>query len=97
MCESFSNILCIKKFKNFDFDNYPFVLSREEEYVCILNVRTSYILKVITQSAYCEGPTCDLMNFVGNDSDLAFVTNGGNFELIKYSIKHELMKILNEN
>ena len=40
--------LGLKKFPNFDYEEFPYVLVKEDDFMTILNVRTGFVFKLVS-------------------------------------------------
>lgn len=62
-------------FPDFDADNYPLILSRENEFVVVLNIKTKQFLKILdVKDPMCLG--LQKLSFLEKDSngDYPFIT-----------------------
>ena len=87
-----SEIICIKPFPEFHHEEYPFLLAKEENSICILNLKVNQRILLVDKKTNSAWEGCyDSMQFLQEDKEMAFVTRGNENEVLRYRISEELL------
>ena len=89
LCKGFSPYaLGLHKFPYFNYQDFPYVLAKEDDYMSIVNVRCGFVLRL------CKIPTHN-QNYLNQRvvflNDRTFITDEGSYYLSKYKMSDTLL------
>ncbi|CDW91582.1 UNKNOWN [Stylonychia lemnae] len=94
LCKGFSPYgMGISKFPSYSFDNFPYVMAKEDDYMTIINVRAGFSFRLISLPTHNQNYFNQRMIFT---NDKTFVTDEGSYYLSKYKMSDQLFKNLKE-
>lgn len=86
----------IAKFPGYCYDTFPWVLAKEDDCICLLHVRSGFVLKLAEMLTHNQSFFTQRVIFPNNADNRTFVTDEGSYFLSKYKISETLIKNLKE-
>lgn len=83
--------LCI--FPEFDYENFPMVLAKEDDWISVINVRSGFIYRLTSCSTHNQNYLNQRVFFQSHNT---FITDEGSYALSKFVINEGMMKNLRE-
>jgi len=83
----------ISKIPSYSFDNFPYVLAKEDDFMTIINVRAGFAFRLCSLPTHNQNYFNQRMIFL---NDKTFVTDEGSYYLSKYKLSDHLFKNLKE-
>ena len=94
LCKGFSPYaMGISKMPGYSFDNFPYVLAKEDDFITIIHVRAGYAFRLCWVPTHNQNYFNQRLVFL---NDKTFVTDEGSYHLSKYRITDLLIKNLKE-
>ena len=83
----------ISKFPSYSYDNFPYVLAKEDDFLTIIHVRSGYVFRLCSVPTHNQNYFNQRLVFT---TDRTFITDEGSYHLSKYKISDLLVKNLKE-
>ena len=94
MCKGFSPYaMGLVKFPGYSYNEFPYVIGKEDDYLTIINVRAGFSLRLAAMPTHNQNYFNQRLVFV---NDRTFVTDEGSYYLGKYKMSDLLLKCLKE-
>ena len=83
----------IDKFPYYNFEDFPYILAKEDDFMTIIHVRTGFALRLCSIPTHNQNYYNQRLVFT---NDKTFVTDEGSYYLSKYKIDERLFTNLKE-
>ena len=94
LCKGFSPYaMGISKFPAYSYDNFPYVLAKEDDFLTIIHVRSGYVFRLCSVPTHNQNYFNQRLVFT---TDKTFITDEGSYHLSKYKVSDLLVKNLKE-
>lgn len=94
LCKGFSPYaMGISKFPYYNFDNFPYVMAKEDDFMTIINVRSGHVMRLCSMPTHNQNYFSQRLIFL---NDRTFITDEGSYYLGKYKMSEGLIKNLKE-